>query len=824
MFALVRDIRFAVHQLRKAPGFTATIVVTFALGIGATTAIFSLVESILLRPLPFANPQQLVLIGDHLGNNPGIAMTAREIHTYENASSAFSSLGSFIDTRYELSGGARPEEISATRMSPGTFAVLGVQPILGRLFTQKEDDAHEPLAVISYGLWLNRFHRDRLAVGNSIHLDRRSYTIIGVMPRDFEFPSDAGRLDRPQLWVPLSLTPDQLSDQNAGFWGYHMVARLREGVSPAEAALDVNRVAQQIMRNFPPGMSAIHIRGDATLLLESVVADSRPLLRMLFVAVGIVLLIACVNVAVLLLVRAVRRSYEHALRIALGAQPAAIVREAIAEGLILSLAGGLFGLALAVVAIHTALDLLPDSMPRINSVSIDLPVASFTLLLVFATGILCSIAPAFTAVGANPIDSLKDGARGGTGARSHAWLRKSLVTAEIAIALVLLTSSGAFLRSYQRMLAVDPGYRPDQVLLARYKLPLEHYPTHASVDAFNRELVGRLSDKPGVTSVGLSDMVPGADTYGQAAYTIETQPASGWKLKFAAFGTIYGDYFRSLSIPLLEGRGFTADDRAGTPLVVIVNQSMAEHSWPGQSALGKRMHVGNPKKGLPWATVVGVVGDARLGSRDEPAGDQWYAPARQPAILYGVDATGKLTGSVSGYITLHSTLRPDSMIPTLRQTVASVDPLLALEQIQTMSNAISNVEAPRRFNTRLITAFALGALLLAFSGIYAVVALSVSLRTQELAIRMALGAPRSGIARLVLLSSTLMALWGCGFGLLGSFALSKLVRSFLFDVSATDPAIYTASVLLILLVALLGSALPASRAASADPIEVLRKT
>jgi putative ABC transport system permease protein len=273
---------------------------------------------------------------------------------------------------------------------------------------------------------------------------------------------------------------------------------------------------------------------------------------------------------------------------------------------------------------------------------------------------------------------------------------------------------------------------------------------------------------------------------------------------------------------LLEGRSFNAGDRGDSPLVVMVNQSMAKDSWPGQSALGKRMHVGNPKKGLPWATVVGVVGDARLGARDEPAIDQWYAPAQQPATLYGINASDQLATSIGGYITLRSALPPEGMIQTLREAVGEVDPLLALDQIQTMNEAISNVEAPRRFNTRLITSFALGALLLAISGVYAVVALSVSLRTQEIAIRMALGSERKGIARLVLLSGAKMALWGCGFGLLGSYALSKLVGTFLFDVSATDPAIYVGSALLMIFVALRGSALPAIRAASGDPITALR--
>ena len=420
------------------------------------------------------------------------------------------------------------------------------------------------------------------------------------------------------------------------------------------------------------------------------------------------------------------------------------------------------------------------------------------------------------------MESLKEGARTGTGASSHSWLRSALVVSEITIALVLLTVSGAFLRSFQKRHAVDPGFRPDHVLVAGYQLPLQQYPTDASADAFNHAVVDRLSSKPGIVAVGITNFLPASGSYHGAAYTIEGVPVDSWRLQFSMFASVYGDYLRSMGIPLLDGRYFTMDDRSNAPLAVIVNQSMAKHSWPGQRAIGKRMHVGNPHKGLPWATVVGVVADTMVGSRDEPSSDQWYFPAQQPAILYGSAFDGKLSGPVGGYITLRSTLPPEQMTQTLRSTVAEIDPLLALQQVQPMNDVISNVEAPRRFNTDLIAAFAMGALLLAITGVYAVVAFSVSLRTQEIAIRMALGAQRIGIARLVLISAAKLALLGCGLGLLGSLAVSRLVKSFLFNVSATDPLVYLAAALIMVLMALLASALPATRAASVDPIDALR--
>jgi putative ABC transport system permease protein len=822
MYAFAQNLRFAFRQLRKAPGFTLTVVLTLAVGIGATTAIFSLIEGVLLRPLPFKDAERLVLLGDHLGGGSGFSVTAREIATYSSATRAFSSLGGYITTGFEVSDGAQPEEVDAARLSAGVFVTLGVQPILGRVFTKQEEDAHQPLAVISYALWINRYRSDAHVLGTSIVLDRKAYSIIGVMPRSFEFPLQPGRLNQAQLWVPLSLMPDELTDQHAGFWGYHLVARLTSVVTVPQAAQDVDRVAQQIMHDFPASMAAIHIQGDVKLLREQAVANVRPLLRTLFFAVAIVLLIACVNVSSLLLVRAIRRRREYAIRLAVGARASVVIMEAVCEGLLLSVTGGLLGLAFAATAIRTALHLLPESMPRIDSISLNANVACFALLVALATGGLCSLAPAFAALRTNLIDSLKEGAPIGMGSSSHTWLRSVLVVSEVAIALVLLTVSGAFLRSFQKMRAVDPGYRSDHVLVAGYQLPLRQYSTDSSAEIFNRAIVDRLSNKPGIIAAGITNALPASGFSPQGAYTIEGAPAEGWKLKFAAFAMTYGDYFGAMRIPLLDGRTFTIHDDSNAPLVAIVNQSMARHCWAGQRAIGKRMHVGNPHKGLPWATVVGVVADTKIGSRDEPSTDQWYFPASQPGVFAGSNASGKLTNPVGGYITVRSALAPEHMTQTLRSAVSEIDPLLALQDVLPMTEAISKIEAPRRFNTDLITAFAGGALLLAVTGIYAVVAFSVSLRTQEIAIRMALGAQRSGIARLVLAAGAKLALLGCGFGVLGSLAVSHLVNSFLFDVSATNPLIYLAAVLIMMLLAVVASALPATRAASADPIDALR--
>src|SRR5215470_15212228 len=506
MFSAARSLFFAFRQLRKSPGFALTVILTLALGIGATTAIFSLVEGILLRPLPFAAPDRLVIVGDQLRAGSGRSITAREIAIYSKAAAAFSSMGAYIGANYELSGGATPEEVSGTRLTAMVFPTLGVNPLMGRVFTQQEDDGHQPVAVISYSLWLTRFARDPGIVGRSIDLNRKTYSIIGVMPRDFQFPPQPGRLQQVQIWVPMSLTPTDLSDESAGFWGYQMIARLKDGVTVTQASKDADRVAHEVMRGFPASMSALHITGDASLLREFIVGNVRPLLRTLLFAVAIVLVIACVNVAGVLLVRAIGRRREYAVRLALGARAGAIIRQSLGEGLLLSVTGGLLGLALAAATIRVALHLLPESMPRIDSIYMDSSIVSFDVVLALLSGALCSMAPAFAAMRTNLTQSLKDDTRSSSGASGHTWLRSALVVTEIAIALVLVTVSGAFLRSFQKMRAVDPGFKPDHMLVARYNMP----PSAASAETFNREVVDRLVGKPGIIAVGIANVLPAA--------------------------------------------------------------------------------------------------------------------------------------------------------------------------------------------------------------------------------------------------------------------------------------------------------------------------
>ncbi|MFL6427234.1 MAG: ABC transporter permease [Acidobacteriaceae bacterium] len=827
MHGLLLNLRLALRQLRRTPGFALTVILTLALGIGATTAIFSLVEGVLLRPLPFHEPSRLVTLDDTLlgaGMSGLQAVTSGEVAQYARDTTSFASLGAYTGNGYELSGRGEPAMVNGARMTASVFPTLGVAPVLGRVFTQQEDTGHQQVAVLSYGTWLNRFHADPNILGGKILLDRKPYQVIGVMPRNFEFPLVPGRLNRSELWVPMSFTAEELSaGMSNGNWSYQMVGRLKPGVTVAQAQQDANRVAQEVMRNFPPALKSISIHAEVDSLKDSAVAAGRPLVHILALAVLVVLLIACLNVAGLLLVRAIRRRRELALRLALGASPRALVSSSLLEGLLLSGAGGLLGLLLASAALRVAIPLLPESMPRIDGIHLDSGVVLCALFLALLTGALCGMAPAFAALRTRVNENLKEGGRTGTSGSSHGRLRFALVVTEIAVALVLLTAAGALLRSFQKMRDVDPGFRADHALVAGYNLPSQLYGTQSVVDSFDRSLLERLAALPGTTAVGLTNMLPTAGNYGGSGYVVdETAADQSAKLRVAPWALVVGDYFRAMHIPLISGRYVSIVDKADRPLVVVVNQTLAHRYWPGGNAVGKRLRLGTHEAKTPWATIVGIVADTKLGSPDTPNQEQIYVPAAQyKSMLASFAPSGMVTGD-GGYIVMRSALPPEQMIHALQSTVASLDPLLALQQVQTMNDALSATEAPRRFNTSLITAFAIGALLLATIGVYAVIAFSVSMRAQEMAIRMALGSKRGEIVRLVLISGAKLAAIGCAAGLIGALAVSKLLGSMLFNVSATDPLILTSSIATMIVLSLVACAIPAQRAASANPVDALR--
>jgi len=826
---LARDLKIAIRHLLKSPGFAATAVLMLALGIGATTAIFSIVESVLLRPLPFPEPGRLMVLADMLQgvdvNGGEVGVTVPDIRNYTRDTHSFSSLGGYQGAGFELSGLGEPAAVNATRMTAGVFPALAVEPLLGRVFTQQEDDQKQQVAVLSYATWESRFHGDRNIIGQKILLDRKPYVVIGVMPRNFEFPLVPGHLNRSELWVPMSFTEQELAPGSAANWSYQMVGRLKPGVTPAQAVSDAGRVAAETVRNYPAFMAGFSMHPVVRPLHEETVQQARPLVRTLFLAVAVVLLIACANLAGLLLVRAIRRRREVAVRLALGARASALLRQALLESLVLSVTGGILGLALASIALRVGVSLLPETLPRIDEIGVDWVVVAFALALALLTGAICGLAPAFAAIRTSVNDTLKEGGRTGTAGGGHARLRSALVVAEIAIALVLLAASGLLLRSFEKMREVDLGYRPDHTLVASYNLPQKQYATQPAVNGFNHELLRRVQELPGVKSVGVTSFLPASGGNNNSAFIAEgyIAPKAG-DLDLATLVTVEGDYFQAMGIPLLRGRVFTAADKEGSQLVVIVNHKLALQSWPGQDPIGKRMRLGTEKMQTPWATVVGEVADVKESSPDAPAKQQYYATVEQVETLLGSLANpGDLNGN-GGFIAIRTGMPPEQMENTLRATVRSIDPRLPLTQVQTMEHAISDSEAPRRFNTALISSFAGAAVLLAVLGIYSVIAFSVALRVQEMAIRMALGSQRSGIVGLILLSGTKLALLGCAIGLAGAAACSHLLRSLLFGVSAFDPLVLTLAALCVLLLAIMASLIPAQRAATVDPMQALRES
>ena len=824
MKRLLADIKDALRQLRRSPGFTLTAVFTLAFGIGATTAIFSIVEGVLLRPLPFRDPARLVVIADAIDGMeemmttscPGVRMYGRDTHTFEG-------VGGYKFEGYELSGVSEPARIRAARLTANVFSLLGVGPLMGRTFTGQEDESSAQVAVISYQMWRGRFNGDQHILGQKLLLDRKPYEVIGVMPRDFEFPLVGGQLNRSELWVPMSFTQDELASPTR--WDMDAIGRLKPGVTPLQAALDAEPVAGEIMRSVPPSMGTLRFHPVVKPLQETAVAEARPLVRMLFWAVAAVLFIACVNLAGLLLVRVIRHRREIAVRMALGASAAAVMRRSLIEALVLSAAGGFFGLTLADVAVQFGVSFLPETLPRVSAISLDWKVVGVAIGLTMLTGLICGLIPAVSAARTSVNDALKEAGRTGTEAAGHARLRSALVVAETAAALVLLVAAGLLIRSFDRMRSVDLGFRADHTLTAFYSLPGQQYSTQAAVDAFGAALLTKLQQLPGAQFVGTTTSLPasgGSNNWN--AFVPEGYVASpGAAMTQAWAAQVAGEYFRAAGIPVLRGRVFTAADRADSPLVVVVNHTLAERYWPGQDPIGKRLHMGLPVTELPWMTVVGEIGDVKETAADAATQPQIYTPLIQyPASLGRFATPGEVNSNPSGSIVVRGSLPPQNMVNSLRAVVRSMDPQLPLIHIASMEQVVSEGQASRRFNTILISSFAMVAVLLAVLGIYSVIAFSAALRTHELAIRLALGAQRGGVLRLVLAWGAKLALAGCVIGAIGAVFATRLVRALLFNVNPLDPLVLVLAAVSIFLLALAASLVPARRAASIQPMQALR--
>ena len=821
----LQGFRLAARKLRMSPALTLVGMLTLGLGIAATISVFSVVEAVLLRPLPFPHSEQLISIREsapQVNEGRPLNITAKDVITFSKEMRTLENAGGYYTRRMELSGAGDPVRIATARMTASLFPLLAVSPMLGRTFTAEEDQQQIPVVVLSYQAWVNRFHGDNTILNTTVNLDRKPYTVIGVMPAGFEFPLIAGREDSVEAWTPMSFTPQEAQDP-ASNWDFGFVGRLRPGATIQQAQADAERITAMIVAAYPPFMKSLTVKPVVQSLKQDTVQGAAPLVRLLFLAVLVVLLIACANLAGLLLVRAIRRKHEVAVQMALGARASTLLAQAMFESLLISLGGGIVGIGLAAFILQAWVKLLPETLPRIGEIGMNGRVVFFALLLVIATGILCGLAPSFAAMRVNLNDSLKEGGRSGTGSTGHSKLRAILVISEIATALVLLTGAGLLVRSFQKMRDVDPGFRHDHLITAHYSLPDQQYKSQAQVDNLHRELLTRLTQQPQIQSATISTGLPMLEASNTSVFSVEGyDPGSKAPMNLGSYIDVLGDYFRTTGIPILRGRPIEESDVQTSRLVVVVNRTMAEHFWPGEDPIGKRIKAGTSSMDTPWETVVGVVSDTKQGSLDSENIYQIYRPLPQvPASLGKLWQPTDIAGD-SVRVAVRTSGDPRAAENLLRKTIWSLDPQLAVAQVKTMDETISETEAPRRFNTLVVTGFAAGAVLLAMLGIYVVVAFSVNQRLHEMGIRIALGAQGSDILGMVLRSGVKLAAIGCAIGIAGAMVATRLLTSMLFGVSSFDPMVYAAAITAIVMLSLLASILPARRAASVEPMTVLR--
>jgi predicted permease len=807
MQSLWQDLRYGARMLLKNPGFTAIAIITLALGIGANTAIFSVVNGVLLKPLPYRDPEQLIRVFERSQSQPKFPMAIGNFQDYREQSSTLTGLALYTRQDLELSRDDRPERLAALRVTAGFFDVLGVQPQLGREF-RREDELpdNNQVVILSHGLWQRRFNGDPSIIGQAVTLSGRPFTVVGIMPRGLQHVGGDYRSmphgESVDAWWPIGMRPQ--AGRGAHFC--NAIGRLKPGVSPAQADTDFNVIAGRLAQQFPNTNQGWSIAIQP--LHEEIVGRARAMLLVLFGAVFFVLLIACVNVANLLLTRATVREREIAVRAALGGSRWRIVRQLLTESLILAAIGGAVGVLLAQWLIG-ALDVIgPEQLPRLQVVSIDGRILLFAFALTLLTGVLFGLAPALQAGQVSLNELLKEGGRGGAGRRQRR-LRDALVIAEVALALVLLVGAGLLLRSFLKLQTADPGFDPERVLTASLSLPGSRYSDAPKVVAFQQQLVERLAALPGVQSVGLTSDLPWTGYDENAGFNIENKTFPPNQGPSARYHYVSSDYFRTVGVPLVAGRFFNNADRRETQPVVLINQSMAERYWPGESAVGKRITFSFQPTERNWLTVVGVVGDVK----DFP-----HSPGAQPAFYWPMAQVINR----EAILAVRTRTAPASLAEAVRNEVRALDKDLPLADIAELEAIAAKAVGGQRFTLWLVGLFALTALTLAAIGVYSVLSYLVALRTHEIGVRMALGAQRGDVLRLIIGQGMTSALVGVALGLAGSLALTRWMKNLLFEVSTTDPLTFALIALSLAGVALVACWIPARRATKVDPMTALR--
>jgi putative ABC transport system permease protein len=789
-------------MLLKKPSFTAIAVLALAIGIGANSAIFSVVNAILLRPLPYRNFQRISMIWM---DNPKLGVT-EDWHSYPNyidykeQNQTFEDMAAFNDRIFNLTGAGDPVRVVGVWASASLFSVLGVEPALGRSFTEGEEEPGKDLVVVlSNGLWQRRFGGDPGIVGQAINMNGANRTVIGVMPASFAFPEK-----RTEVWIPLALTPQR--KQARTLISFKAVGRLKPGVSMAQAQADLGPIAKRIDDQYFQSEYGINL----VKLSDQETNKVRPALLILLGAVAFVLLIACANVANLLLARAAIREKEIAIRLALGAGRSRIVRQLLTESAVLGIVGGAVGLLLAVWGLDALLALSPADVPRLDQTGIDIRVLAFTLAVSLLTGLIFGLVPALQASNADLNDALKEGGRGTTGGMRGIRIRNLLVVSEIALSLVLLVGSGLLIRSFIRLQQFELGFNPEHLLTMRIQLPGSKYREPNQIAGFYKQLLERMEAMPGVQSAGAISSIFLTDTPQSTSFTIEGRPAfTGMESIEVPFDSVSTDYFRVMGIPLLAGREFDEHDAIGTTPVAIINQTFARRFFPGEDPVGKRYVYGGPSPENKWITIVGVVADMRRTGFDRPVRPETFLPQFQ-------NPENALT------IVARTSGDPASLAGALRDEVWAIDKDQSVFDIKTMRQTLSEMLSQRRFNTLLFGIFAAVALILAAVGIYGVMSYAVAERTHEIGLRMALGAQTSDVLNLIVRQGMRLATIGLAAGLAASFALTRVMSTLLYGVSATDPLTFILIPVVLAGVALAACFVPARRAMRVDPMVALR--
>ncbi|HTU34195.1 MAG TPA: ABC transporter permease [Candidatus Acidoferrum sp.] len=797
-----QDLCYGLRQLRRNPGFTAVAVLTLALGIGANTAIFSVVNGVLLRPLPYANPDRLVSVQE-TGRGSGNPASYPDFFDWQSQNHVFSNMASYHGNEFTLTGAGEPAHVLAVVASADLFKVLQANPLLGRTFEPQDDKRGHDVAVLSYSLWRGTFHESPGILGQSITLNNERFTVIGVMPEGFQFPPES----REDLWISTAVDRESSSNimTGRGYYALNVIARLKAETSLASAQTEMNLIARRLAQEYPESnakLTTVKLMPE----IERIVGGVRASLFLILGAVVGVLLIACVNLANLSLARNLAREKEIAVRAALGASPARIFRQLFTESVLLSLLGGTAGVGLAAWATTELVRFAPEDLPRIAQVGLDWPVLAFAALLSVGTAMVFGSVPALQAAKTNSATSMKDG-HGASPGISQLRLRSGLVVAETGLAVVLLIAAGLLISSYMRLVRVPLGFNPNGLLTFTFDLPSPPYGLPQTV-GFMNELLPRLRALPGVTGAAADWSLPFSNAV-TTGLDFEGRTFAPGNTPVSIFDAVTPDYFRTMGIPLLEGRIFTDADNAKSPPVVIINEAFARRYFPNESPLGKRIKPSfTMTNGYPWREIVAVVGNTKLVDLSEDFRPEFYMPFAQIPNFSAV--------------ILRAQGDPLGLVSAVRTVLASLDKDLPIYDVETMDGYMSSSIAAKRFITLLLGLFAVLALVLATVGMYGVMAFSVGQRTRELGIRMALGADRQSVMQMVLWQGARLALVGVAIGIATALAVTRVLAGFLFEVHPTDPATYAAIAILLILVASAACYIPARRAMRVDPMVALR--